>query len=228
MSDHSVVPGGRILPVHLNGVEITAERVLFIKSFPDPNHFNDFNALSPELIDYCAERCRLIGLDTPSVDPYSSNRVSQRHLQARYGGAGGSGTDGCRGWSLHADCLAFKIQGSDASPIRAVLVEWYSFRIGWFVVINKREIWIKHATISNYRCWDYTHSLALTPQCNPYLTDFDWNLDQDTLEQEIHRLVDHNTLELFQPHDVEPLHCTTIFADCILTQSVLRTETKRR
>ena len=29
--------------------------------------------------------------------------------------------------------------------------------------------------------------------------DFDWNLDQATLEQEIHRLVDHHTLELFGP-----------------------------
>ena len=29
--------------------------------------------------------------------------------------------------------------------------------------------------------------------------DFDWNLDQHTLDQEIHRLVDHHTLELFQP-----------------------------
>ncbi len=29
--------------------------------------------------------------------------------------------------------------------------------------------------------------------------DFDWNLDQHTLDQEIHRLVDHHTLQLFQP-----------------------------
>lgn len=29
--------------------------------------------------------------------------------------------------------------------------------------------------------------------------DFDWNLGQNTLDQEIHRLVDHHTLELFQP-----------------------------
>ena len=29
--------------------------------------------------------------------------------------------------------------------------------------------------------------------------DFEWSLDQHTLEQEIHRLVDHHTLELFQP-----------------------------
>lgn len=29
--------------------------------------------------------------------------------------------------------------------------------------------------------------------------DFDWSLDQHTLDQEIHRLVDHHTLELFQP-----------------------------
>ena len=74
-------------PVHLNGVEITAERVLFhTKSFPDPNHFNtDFNALSPELIDYCAESgVRLIGLDTPSVDPYSSKALESHNAIFRH------------------------------------------------------------------------------------------------------------------------------------------------
>ena len=38
------------------------------------------------------------------------------------------------------------------------------------------------------------------PHNSTYIPDdFDWNLDQHTLYQEIHRLVDHHTLELFQP-----------------------------
>ena len=37
------------------------------------------------------------------------------------------------------------------------------------------------------------------PYNSSYLPeDFDWNLDQATLDQEIHRLVDHHTLELFE------------------------------
>ena len=36
------------------------------------------------------------------------------------------------------------------------------------------------------------------PHNSTYLpTGFEWNLDQQTLDQEIHRLVDHYTLELF-------------------------------
>ena len=106
--------GKRILPVHLNGIQITAERVLFhTKSFPDPNYFNtDFNALSPELINYCAERgVKLIGLDTPRwTHILRSLRVSQRPLQTRHGGAGGSGADGCRGWGIYLIALPLKFK----------------------------------------------------------------------------------------------------------------------
>ena len=119
--------GERIFPKHIEGIEILAERVLFhTKSFPDPNHFNtDFNALSPELVDYCAERgVRLIGLDTPSVDPYSSKALESHNAIARHDMAVLEGVvltnvaDGV--YTLIA--LPLKIQGSDASPVRAVLV----------------------------------------------------------------------------------------------------------
>ena len=119
--------GERIYPNHLNGVEITAERVLFhTKSFPNPNQFNtDFNALSPELVDYCAERgVRLMGLDTPSVDPYSSKALESHNAIANHDMAVLEGVvltdveDGV--YRLIA--LPLKIQGSDASPVRAVLV----------------------------------------------------------------------------------------------------------
>ena len=52
----TVPRGERVYPKHIEGVEITAERVLFhTRSFPDPNDFTtDFNALSPEIVDFCA------------------------------------------------------------------------------------------------------------------------------------------------------------------------------
>ena len=119
--------GERIFPKHIEGIEILAERVLFYtKSYPNPNHFNtDFNALSPELVDYCAERgVRLIGLDTPSVDPYSSKALESHNAIARHDMAVLGHvvlTDVADGvYTLIA--LPLKIQGSDASPVRAVLV----------------------------------------------------------------------------------------------------------
>lgn len=119
--------GERIQPEHLNGLEIKAERVLFhTRSFSDPNHFTtDFNSLSPELIDHCAARgVRLIGLDTPSVDPYSSKALESHNAIARHDMAVLEGvvlTDVPDGvYTLIA--LPLKIQGSDASPVRAVLL----------------------------------------------------------------------------------------------------------
>ena len=119
--------GERIQPEHLNGIEITAKRVLFhTRSFPDPNQFTtDFNSLSPALIDHCAARgVRLIGLDTPSVDPYSSKALESHNAIARHDMAVLEGvvlTDVPDGvYTLIA--LPLKIQGSDASPVRAVLL----------------------------------------------------------------------------------------------------------
>lgn len=119
--------GERIYPSHLNGVEITAERVLFhTKSFPDPNYFNtDFNALSPELVDYCAQRgVRLIGLDTPSVDTYSSKALESHNAIFRHDMAVLEGVvlTGVEDGVYTLIALPLKIQGSDASPVRAVLV----------------------------------------------------------------------------------------------------------
>lgn len=124
----TVPRGERVYPKHIEGVEIRAERVLFhTGSFPDPNHFStDFNALSPELVEYCAAKgVRLIGLDTPSVDTYSSksleshNAVAQNDMAILEGVVLTGVEDGV--YTLIA--LPLKIQSSDASPVRAVLIE---------------------------------------------------------------------------------------------------------
>lgn len=120
-------PGARILPLHLPR-QPRAPRLLFrTDSFPDPRRFTmDFNALSPELVRHLhGLGCLLVGLDTPSVDPFDSEGLESHRELARCGMA-----------SLEGLCLAavppglyvlsalpLRIQGADGSPVRAVLLE---------------------------------------------------------------------------------------------------------
>ncbi len=118
--------GERILPAHLLG-PVAAERVLFkTGTFPDPNHFNeDFAALSPELIAQLQEQgVRLVGIDTPSVDPFSSkaleshNAIADADMAVLEGVVLGHVAPGL--YTLSA--LPLNIPGADASPMRAVLI----------------------------------------------------------------------------------------------------------
>ena len=115
----------RILPHHIG--EIRAPRVLFrTGSFPDPNTFNeDFNSLSPELIEHLHRQgCVLVGLDTPSVDPFDSTALESHAALAR------TGMCSLEGLVLdHIDpgfyiliALPLKLEGADASPVRAILM----------------------------------------------------------------------------------------------------------
>lgn len=117
--------GARILPQHIGGIR--APRVLFrTGSFPDPDHFNlDFNSLSPELIARLHdEGCVLVGLDTPSVDPFESRTLESHQALAR------TGMRNLEGLELaHVEpglytliALPLKLEGADASPVRAILM----------------------------------------------------------------------------------------------------------
>ncbi|MCB9556565.1 MAG: cyclase family protein [Deltaproteobacteria bacterium] len=107
---------------------IDQPRVLFrTASYPDPNHFNDdFVALAPELVDALAERAvRLVGVDTPSVDPARSKALPA-HL--RFAARGilileGLVFDGVPDGSYQLIALPLKLVGFDASPVRAVLID---------------------------------------------------------------------------------------------------------
>ena len=118
--------GQRILPAHVTA-DITAPRVLFhTGTFPDPDDFNeDFVALSPELVGWLAERgVILVGIDTPSIDPFSSKAleshqaVAARDMAVLEGVILGHVADGH--YTLIA--LPLRIEGADASPVRAVLL----------------------------------------------------------------------------------------------------------
>ncbi len=105
----------------------TPRVLLHTGSFPDPDRWNDdFAALSPELVAYLHDRgVGLIGIDTPSIDPMSSkaleahNAVADRDMAVLEGLVLGHVPPGV--YTLVA--LPLRLQGVDASPVRAVLIE---------------------------------------------------------------------------------------------------------
>lgn len=89
------------------------------KSFPER-----FSTLSPELAARLAEkRALLLGLDTPSVDPMDSKTLDAHHRLLRNGVAilEGLVLDGVPQGVYELIALPLKIDGLDASPVRAVL-----------------------------------------------------------------------------------------------------------
>jgi arylformamidase len=118
--------GERITPRHIEGKRIDAPRVLFrTGTFPDPRNWNDdFAALSPELVDSLhALGVILIGIDTPSVDPFDSKALEAHHALARNNMANLEGLvlNGVDEGTYELIALPLRIAGGDASPVRAVL-----------------------------------------------------------------------------------------------------------
>lgn len=122
----STEKGKRILPEDLKTQELLAPRILLkTGSFPDPKKWNnDFCSLSEELVEMMASKnILLIGIDTPSVDPFESKKLEAHNKIAKFNMAVLEGivlndvNDGL--YELHA--LPLKIKDGDASPVRAVL-----------------------------------------------------------------------------------------------------------
>ena len=114
-------------PRHLDGIDLTSPRRLLLKteSVRDRKTFPErFTALSPELAALLGERgVLLIGLDTPSVDPFDSKTLDAHHLLAHGGVAilEGLVLDGVPEGVYELIALPLKLAGLDASPVRAVL-----------------------------------------------------------------------------------------------------------
>src|SRR5262245_38936231 len=116
---------GRVTPAMLPG-PVTRPRVLLATdTYPDPGDFNeDFAALSPELVTALhGQGVRLVGIDTPSVDPFDSKDLPAHQAFLRHDMAILEGLvlrDVPEGvYELIA--LPLKLVGFDASPVRAVL-----------------------------------------------------------------------------------------------------------
>lgn len=118
--------GERVLPSHLRE-EVRAPRVLVrTGTFPDPTVWNtDFASLSPDLIEHLAARgVVLVGIDTPSVDPFDDKVLLTHQALARHGVANLEGLvlDHVAPGVYTLIALPLPIVGADASPVRAALV----------------------------------------------------------------------------------------------------------
>lgn len=121
----SVPLAARIMPDQVKE-QITAPRVLFATgTCPDPTNWNeDFAALSPELIDMLSAKGVItVGIDTPSVDLFSSKDLPSHHAILSHDMAILEGlvlTDVPDGrYELIA--LPLPLVTFDASPVRAIL-----------------------------------------------------------------------------------------------------------
>lgn len=118
-------PGSLVLPEHLPD-KLEANRVLIATgSNPNPRKFNEnFVALSHDAVHHLADRgVQLIGVDTPSVDPYPGDNLPSHQACLTRGVIILEGlvlADVPQGvYELIA--LPLKLRGFDASPIRAIL-----------------------------------------------------------------------------------------------------------
>jgi arylformamidase len=106
--------------------QIQSPRVLIdTGTYPDPSQFNiDFAALSPALVEFLHERAAiLVGTDAPSVDPFDSKELLAHKTFLRYDMAILEGLvlkDVPEG-SYELIALPLRLEGFDASPVRAVL-----------------------------------------------------------------------------------------------------------
>ncbi len=120
--------------IHIGGTLITpemmpdidTERLLIATgTYPDPTHWNDdFAALSPELVDHLgAGGVRLVGVDTPSVDPADSKDLPAHHrfLANDIAIIEGLVLADVPAGVYELIALPLNLVGFDASPVRAIL-----------------------------------------------------------------------------------------------------------
>jgi len=120
--------GGRLTTSDIALTALKAPRVLFkTGSFPNPNRWtNDFNSLSPELIEILAKKkVKLIGIDTPSIDPWDSKKLESHRavFKADMAILEGLTLAGVPDGRYQLMALPLRLKGADASPVRAVLVK---------------------------------------------------------------------------------------------------------
>ncbi len=125
--DAPVARGTRVRPRDLLQA-VHAPRVLLrTGSFPDPENWNaDFCGLSGELVEYLWRLgVHLVGIDTPSIDPQgdklleSHQAIAERDMAILEGLVLQHVAPGP--YTLIA--LPLKLEGADASPVRAVLIQ---------------------------------------------------------------------------------------------------------
>jgi arylformamidase len=120
------VPRGACITPAMLRMPVAAERVLLATdTYPDPEQFNeDFASLSPQLVDNLhGQGVKLIGIDTPSVDPYSSKDLPahQAFLEHNMAILEGLVLNDVPEGIYELIALPLRLEGFDASPVRAIL-----------------------------------------------------------------------------------------------------------
>jgi arylformamidase len=117
--------GAGVTPAMLSDIAGATRVLIATGTYPDPGKFNeDFAWLAPELVDRLhASGVRLIGIDTPSVDAFSSKDLPAHHrfLAHDMGILEGLVLDQVPEGSYELIALPLRLSGFDASPVRAVL-----------------------------------------------------------------------------------------------------------
>lgn len=117
--------GERITSEQLKGKVISAPRVLLrTRTFRDWQKWNDdFAGIAPSLVaDLYQHGAMLIGIDTPSVDPFKEELVAHRaciHYDIAI--LEGLVLDDVGEGEYELIAAPLRIRGADASPVRAVL-----------------------------------------------------------------------------------------------------------
>ena len=115
-----------VLEVHANWQG--EKRLLFrTGSYPNPKQFRqDFKAFDPQLIAALGEAgVTLIGIDTPSFDPFDSKDLPAHRQLYRFGirNLEGLVLESVAAGRYELIALPLSLKGFDASPVRAVLRE---------------------------------------------------------------------------------------------------------
>ena len=123
---HVPVPLGTCIQPRQLKTPVAAPRLLLATStYPDPEQFHDnFAALSPELVEALhGQGVRLIGIDTPSVDPFSSKDLPAHKTVLKYDMAilEGLVLKHVPPGIYELIALPLRLAGFDASPVRAIL-----------------------------------------------------------------------------------------------------------
>jgi arylformamidase len=121
----AVERGGLIRPAMLPRTVSAPRLLLATGSYPDPGVFNDdFAALTAELVDHLhAAGVSLLGIDTPSLDPFASKDLAahQRCLAHDMAILEGLVLRDVPEGRYELIALPLRLLGFDASPVRAVL-----------------------------------------------------------------------------------------------------------
>ncbi len=115
----------------LKGLEISEQRILFKTTnsefrYKDKKFHLDFVYLEGDAARYLIEKgVNLIGIDYCSIDPSSSKDKPAHHAILDNDGSilEGIDLDGVQPGKYILSCLPIKIEGSEGSPCRAVLIE---------------------------------------------------------------------------------------------------------